>query len=336
MKDADSNNAKNLVRVEGLKTSFFTEAGKVRAVDGVDFEVRAGESLGIVGESGSGKTVTALSLLRLIPDPPGKIEEGRIRFKDTDLLDLTYEQMRSIRGVEIGMIFQEPMTSLNPVFTIRTQLTETLLKHNPEMEKTEAVELSVDMLKRVGISDAERRLKEYPHQYSGGMRQRVMIAMALLNRPSLLIADEPTTALDVTIQAQILDLIQDLMREREGASLILITHDLAVIAETCDRVLVMYGGKIQESADVFDLFEEPLHPYTVGLMQSIPRPGVKTERLTVIPGIIPSIFEMPAGCRFSTRCPRAFGPCAGIEPDLIEVRAGRHVRCHLFTEDRNG
>jgi peptide/nickel transport system ATP-binding protein len=316
-----------ILEVKDLHTSFSVEGRLAWAVSGVSFEVHKGEFLGIVGESGSGKSVTALSVLRLIPDPPGKIAQGQIWFGDKDLLSLSWEKMRDIRGKDIAMIFQEPMTSLNPVFTVGMQVAEAVRQHeglSPAAARARAGEV----LDAVGIPDATRRLDDYPHQFSGGMRQRVMIAMALICRPSLLIADEPTTALDVTIQAQILDLLQEL--QARGTAVMLITHDLAVIAETCQRVLVMYGGKIQEVARVADLFDEPLHPYTQGLLDSIPDRVERGQPMRAIPGNVPSIFDFPKGCKFSSRCPKVFDRCRAEEPELREARPGHYVRCHLL------
>jgi oligopeptide/dipeptide ABC transporter ATP-binding protein len=319
-----------LIEVKGLKTYFDTEAGVAKAVDGVDFNVYEEEILGIVGESGSGKSVTALSITRLIPNPPGRIVAGEIYFKGQNLMDLSYEEMHNIRGNEISMIFQEPMTSLNPVFTIGMQLREVIMKHE-HVSKEEASKRSIQMLELVGIPDARKRLKDYPHQFSGGMRQRVMIAMSLILNPSLLIADEPTTALDVTIQAQILELMLDMKKKHTGAAIILITHDLAVVAETCQRVIVMYGGVIQEKAEALALYEKPLHPYTQGLMGSIPRPDhVEKGRLTAIRGMVPSILELPVGCKFCTRCDQVMAICREKEPELREIETGRWVRCHLY------
>ncbi len=319
-----------LLSIRGLKTYFDTEAGVAKAVDGVDLDVRRGEVLGLVGESGSGKSVTALSVLRLIPDPPGRIVGGEIEYKSQNLLALTWEDMRKIRGREISMIFQEPMTSLNPVFTIGMQVMEVIRQHEA-VSKDEARTRALAILNDVGIPDAERRLAQYPHHLSGGMRQRVMIAMALALNPKLLIADEPTTALDVTIQAQILDLMLKLKDQRPEAAILLITHNMAVVAETCDRVAVMYGGKIQEIAPVERLFANPLHPYTQGLLESIPRvDGERPRRLKVVPGTVPSILDMPAGCKFVTRCPKRFEPCATHEPPLLEIEPDHFVRCHLF------
>ncbi|MCB9687563.1 MAG: ABC transporter ATP-binding protein [Alphaproteobacteria bacterium] len=315
-----------LLEVRGLQTHFHVEKVIARAVAGVDFHVDAGEFLGIVGESGSGKSVTALSVLRLIPDPPGRIAAGEVLFKGRDLLKLSWEEIRAIRGRDIAMIFQEPMTSLNPVFTIGMQVAESV-QHHEKLDKAQARERAVQVLEAVGIPAARKRLDDYPHQFSGGMRQRVMIAMALICNPSLLIADEPTTALDVTIQAQILDLMQDL-QQKHGTAVMLITHSLAVVAETCQRVLVMYGGRIQEEATVTDLFDQPLHPYTRGLLDSIPDRAVRGQPMRAIPGNVPSIFDFPSGCRFRTRCPIAKERCAAEEPELVD-HGGRKVRCHF-------
>jgi len=320
-----------LIEVKGLKTHFRTEAGLGKAVDGVDFYIKKGEVLGIVGESGSGKSVMALSLIRLIPNPPGEIVAGEVHFQGRDLLKLPIEEMYKIRGREIAMIFQEPMTSLNPVFSIGMQVME-IIRHHNFAQGAGVFDHAVAMLEHVGIPDAAQRMKAYPHQFSGGMRQRVMIAMALACDPALLIADEPTTALDVTIQAQILDLMLKLQERRKEAAVMIITHDLAVIAETCQRVIVMYGGMIQETADVGPLFEEPLHPYTLGLLKSLPRPDIQTQhRLYTIPGIVPSIIDLPPGCKFANRCEKVKSICNRVEPRLEEVSPGRMVRCHLFS-----
>lgn len=320
-----------LVEVKNLQTYFNIEGTWAKAVDGVSFDIYKGEVLGIVGESGSGKSVTALSLMKLIPDPPGRIMGGEILFKGKDIVKLSYEEMYSIRGSEIAMIFQEPMTSLNPVFKIGMQIAEVIQAHT-KCDATEAMKRAVDMLRAVGIPDPEKRINDYPHQFSGGMRQRVMIAIALACNPSVLIADEPTTALDVTIQAQILDLMMELKQRREEAAIVLITHDLAVVAEMCQRVIVMYGGKIQEVASVEELFATPMHPYTRGLMASIPRPNKATkgqERLTAIPGNVPSIMNLPSGCKFCTRCTEKIDRCELEEPPLREVAQHHFVRCHL-------
>lgn len=320
-----------LLQVIDLKTYFNIEGTWAKAVDGVTFDILKGEVLGIVGESGSGKSVTALSLMKLIPDPPGRITGGQILFKGRDIVQLSYEDMYQIRGSEIAMIFQEPMTSLNPTFPIGMQIAEVIQTHE-KVTKKEARLRAIDMLKSVGIPDPEKRLNDYPHQFSGGMRQRVMIAIALSCNPSVLIADEPTTALDVTIQAQILELMLLLKERRKEAAIVLITHDLAVVAEMCHRVIVMYGGKIQEIASVEDLFDSPLHPYTVGLLESIPKPAHERNehhRLKAIPGNVPSIMNLPVGCKFSTRCPVKIDICDSQEPPLREVLPGHHVRCHL-------
>jgi oligopeptide/dipeptide ABC transporter ATP-binding protein len=323
---------KELLKVENLKTYFMIEDKKAKAVDGLDFCVFEGEFFGIVGESGSGKSVTALSILRLIPDPPGKISSGKIFFGERDLLSLSWEEMRKIRGDEISMIFQEPMTSLNPVFTVGVQIIEPLMIHR-NLSKKEAREEAIKMLKKVGIPSPEMRVDDYPHQFSGGMRQRAMIAIALSCNPSLLIADEPTTALDVTVQAQILELMTEIKNKRRESAIILITHDLAVIAETCDRVMVMYCGKIQEVASTTTLFENPLHPYTKGLMDSIPSLGKKKKRLTTIPGNVPGILHFPPGCPFHTRCKYKMPICEKVVPELLEVEKGHLVRCHLYKKE---
>ena len=324
-----NDNSAPLLRVRDLRTYFHTEAGIARAVDGVSFDIFPGEVIGLVGESGSGKSVTALSILRLVPDPPGKIVGGSIHFRGRDLLQLPWEEIRHVRGKEISMIFQEPMTSLNPVFTIGMQLEEAVLSHE-RVSKHEARRRSIEMLELVGIPDPASRLNDHPHQFSGGMRQRVMIAMALACDPALLIADEPTTALDVTIQAQILELMLRIKDQRQDAAILLITHNLAVVAETCHRVIVMYGGKVQEIAPVRELFRNPLHPYTRGLLGSLPAiEGDKLRRLPAIPGNVPSILELPAGCKFETRCPDRFEKCVLVEPDLVEHSPGHWARCHL-------
>ena len=318
-----------LIEIKDLHTHFFTEAGTAKAVDGVSFDIYKGEVLGIVGESGSGKSVTSLSINRLIPNPPGEIVSGEIIYNGVNLLEVSYEEMRNYRGKDISMIFQEPMTSLNPVLQIRVQMNEVIIRHLG-LSDEEATKKSVDMLKAVGIPDPEQRINEYPHQFSGGMRQRVMIAMSLLCNPALLIADEPTTALDVTIQAQILDLMIELKEKRDGAAILLITHDLAVIAETCDRVIVMYGGKIQEISTVKELFKNPLHPYTKALMDSIPKMNQKVDRLKALKGMVPSILDMGDGCKLCSRFDPEDCACGGTgeEPALIEPSPGHFVRCN--------
>jgi len=322
-----------LLEVENLQTHFRTPDGVNRAVDGVSFSVNEGETLAIVGESGCGKSVTAMSILRLIPEPPGKIA-GSIRFMDQDLLTLSEKQMRSIRGNAISMIFQEPMTSLNPVLTIGRQLRETLLLHQA-ISSQQANARATEMLELVGISEAPRRLTEYPHQLSGGMRQRVMIAMALACNPRLLIADEPTTALDVTIQAQILDLMADL-KNKIGAAIVLITHDLGVVAEVAERVMVMYAGRKVEEAPVGELFAHPLHPYTQGLLGAVPKLGASlqghTSRLKEIPGLVPSLKQKIKGCVFASRCPLAKEPCHEIAPAMQNKGQGHLVACHFAGE----
>ncbi len=319
-----------LLKVRGLRTYFFTEAGTARAVDGVDLDIGKGEVVGLVGESGSGKSVTALSVLRLIPDPPGRIVSGSITYKGRDLLKMPLEDIRNIRGQEIGMVFQEPMTSLNPVFTIGMQVMEVIQAHE-DCSRGEAFERAVQMLELVGIPEARLRMQDYPHHFSGGMRQRVMIAIAVACGPALLIADEPTTALDVTIQAQILELMLRLKAKQPDAAVLLITHNLAVVAETCQRVVVMYGGKVQEVAPVERLFDAPQHPYTKGLLESLPSvEGPRTARLPAIPGLVPSIHNLPAGCKFCTRCEMKVERCETEEPELIEVAPGHLVRCHLL------
>ncbi len=322
-----------LLEIRDLRTHFSTEGGTARAVDGVSFDIHKNEVLGIVGESGSGKSVTALSIMRLIPNPPGDIVGGSIKMNGVDLLKLPLAEMRKRRGSEIGMIFQEPMTSLNPVYRIGFQVTETILQHEA-VSKQDAFDRGVKMLELVGIPDARKRMNEYPHQFSGGMRQRVMIAMALACNPSLLIADEPTTALDVTIQAQILELMLRLKEERPDSAIVLITHDLAVVAETCRRVIVMYGGKVQEIGTVRQIFNNPLHPYTQGLLESIPRPqrGEVRGRLKAIPGMVPNILHMPPACKFNSRCERATDICYSVEPELVEMEPGHFVRCHLYPQ----
>ena len=324
--------AERLLDVRNLKTYFFTDEGVVRAVDGVDLHIDKAETLGVVGESGCGKSVTALSVMRLIPQPPGRIVDGEIRYNGASLLGLPPAQMRKIRGKEISMIFQEPMTSLNPVFTVGEQIAEAIRLHE-KLGRREAMEKTVEMLKLVHISNPERRVKEYPHQLSGGMRQRVMIAMALSCHPKLLIADEPTTALDVTIQAQILELLNELKAKLRMA-VMLITHDMGVIAETAQRVVVMYAAKVAEEALVVDLFKEPLHPYTQGLLRSIPRidlAATQKRRLETIPGVVPTIKgDVPPGCRFAPRCPHAMAVCTEKDPILKEVKRGHKVACWLY------
>jgi oligopeptide/dipeptide ABC transporter ATP-binding protein len=319
-----------LLRVQSLRTYFHVGGAVARAVDGVSFDIRAGETVGMVGESGCGKSVTALSLLRLV-DPPGRIESGsRIEFEGRDLLSLDDEGIRQIRGNRIAMVFQEPMTALNPVFTIGDQVAEVARVHSSASRKA-AWERAIEMLSLVGIPDPRERAKSYPHQLSGGMRQRVLIAMALVMNPSLLIADEPTTALDVTIQAQILELIAEL-QQRLGLAVLLITHDLGVVAEVTSRVLVMYGGQIVERAPVRELFRNPSHPYTRGLLEAMPRLGRQRERLVVIPGTVPPPTRWPSGCRFRDRCAWAWHRCVDDPPPEYPVSDDHEARCHLVDE----
>ncbi len=321
-----------LLQVRDLKTNFYTDSAVVHAVDGVSFDVRPGEVVGLVGESGCGKSVVSLSIMRLIQYPPGKIEGGNVLFKGRDLLKLSEGEMRRIRGNEIAMIFQEPMTSLNPVYRIGDQIGEAIRLHQG-VDGPASWKKAVEMLKLVGIPRSEEVVRDYPHQLSGGMRQRAMIAMALSCYPSLLIADEPTTALDVTIQAQILELMRDL-RQKINMAIIFITHDLGVIAEMADHVVVMYAGKVVEDAGVGVLFTEPLHPYTVGLIKSKPKVEDEKGVLDFIPGVVPNPLEMPAGCYFNPRCAHAMDICLQEMPPVVEVKPGHRVRCRLFNKDK--
>lgn len=315
--------SEKILEVKGLRTSFFTEEGEVKAVDDVSFDVFKGKTLGIVGESGCGKSVTSLSIMRLIPNPPGRVVGGEILYKGRNLLGFSTEEMRKIRGNEISMIFQEPMTSLNPVFTIGNQICEAIALHQ-DLSKKETRNKAIEMLKLVGIPSPEKRIDDYPHQLSGGMRQRVMIAMALSCNPQVLIADEPTTALDVTIQAQILDLLRDL-QAKVGMGLILITHDLGVVAEMAHEVVVMYAGRVVEQGSVHEIFKNPKMPYTRGLLNSIPTLSkdptgkVKRSRLETIPGIVPNLLHLPKGCRFQERCSFVTDKCKEREPDLRKI-----------------
>jgi peptide/nickel transport system ATP-binding protein len=314
-----------LLQVKNLKTHFFTDAGVLPSVDGISFHINAGETLGIVGESGCGKSVTAMSILRLVPDPPGRIVSGEILFRETDLCKLPLKDLRKIRGNDIAMIFQEPMTSLNPVYTVGNQIIEAIILHqNKEPEQARA--LAIAMLKQVGIPEPETRIDEYPHQMSGGMKQRVMIAMALSCNPALLIADEPTTALDVTIQAQILELLARIQKER-GMAVMLITHDLGVVAEVCQRVVVMYAGRVAETAPTASLFSKPSHPYTLGLMGSLPNRVPRGQRLPTISGSVPSPQNFPTGCRFRNRCQFATDICSTTPPE-VQVAPDHTVFCH--------
>ncbi len=326
---ARANGQAPLLDVRNLKTYFFTEDGVMPAVDGVTFSLRRGGTLGILGESGCGKSVTSLSIMRLVPQPPGRIVGGEVIFEGEDLLRKKESEMRRIRGKEIAMIFQEPMTSLNPVFTVGNQIMEAIMLHQ-RVSKAEARRQAIEMLRLVGIPSPERRVDDYPHQMSGGMRQRVMIAMALSCNPKLLIADEPTTALDVTIQAQILDLMRDLQR-RLGTAVMLITHNMGVIAELVEHVVVMYAGKIVESADVRSIFAMPRHPYTVGLLESVPKLHETRQRLKAIEGVVPSPYNMPKGCRFHPRCELAREICKQLEPPMMQVGPTQRVACWQYT-----
>lgn len=318
--------AEVLLELKELRTYFKTDEGLAKSVDGVSYKILKGKTLGVVGESGCGKSVTAMSILRLIPMPPGQIAGGQILLEGRDLVPISEDEMRKIRGNQIAMIFQEPMTSLNPVYTVGDQIMESIILHQGKT-KAEAREMAIGALGLVGIPAPEKRIDEYPHQMSGGMKQRVMIAMALVCRPKLLIADEPSTALDVTIQAQILDLMRRLQKEL-GMSILLITHDLGVVAEMSDHVAVMYGGKVVEYADVTSLFEHPKHPYTIGLFNSLPSLGPRKDRLDTIPGMVPKPQDFPSGCRFRNRCPLAEKLCE-TEPPLKELSPGHTVACHV-------
>jgi len=320
-----------LLDVRDLATHFFTRQGRLPAVDGVSFAIEAGETVALVGESGCGKSVTAASILRLVPDPPGRFVGGEIRFEGRDLLKLPADEMRALRGNRIGMVFQEPMTSLNPVFTIGDQIAEVIREHQ-KLSRAAAYARVAELLNLVRIPDPHRLIRDYPHRLSGGMRQRAMIAMAIACEPALLIADEPTTALDVTTQAQILELLDDL-KQRLGMAMLLITHDLGVVAQTAQRVLIMYAGRVVEEASVNDLFDEPLHPYTRGLLQSLPRPNAEVDAagrprpLLEIPGTVPSLAALPAGCRFAPRCPYALDACRHGDLPLRLFSGGRAAAC---------
>ena len=323
---------KAILQVKDLQTTFFTDSGEIPAVDHIDFHVKEGEVLGIVGESGCGKSVTSLSIMGLVPSPPGKIVGGEILFEDKDLLKMSERQMRRVRGNDIAMIFQEPMTSLNPLFTIGNQMMEAVLIHEKKWSKKQAMERAIEMLQLVGLPRASDMMKDYPHQLSGGMRQRVMIAMALVCNPKVLIADEPTTALDVTIQAQILKLMKEL-NTRLNTAVLLITHDLGVVAETCERVIVMYSGQIIEEASVKTIFDNPQHPYTKGLIQSVPDMRYKKDRLYSIAGNVPRPGTVQQGCRFAARCEFAFDRCHEESPELYETSDGHQTRCFLYDEE---
>ncbi|SCX91265.1 ABC transporter ATP-binding protein [Alkaliphilus peptidifermentans] len=325
-------NNEKLLEINNLHTYFFTQDGMVPAVEGVSFHIKKGETLCVVGESGCGKSVTAMSILKLIPVPPGRYVDGEILFNGENILNKSDEEMRKIRGNDISMIFQEPMTSLNPVYTVGDQIAEAVVLHQ-KLNRSDAMKVAIEMLKKVGIPLPEKRVKEYPHQLSGGMRQRVMIAMALSCNPMLLIADEPTTALDVTVQAQILDLMRK-MKKDSNASILFITHDLGVVAEMADRVVVMYAGKIVEQGRVEEIFNEPKHPYTIGLLKSIPQiDGRRKVDLHVIEGMVPSLYNLPKGCRFNPRCKFAMDICLEKEPSLMNLgHEERQCACWLISE----
>jgi peptide/nickel transport system ATP-binding protein/oligopeptide transport system ATP-binding protein len=322
-----------LLKIESLKTYFYTYEGVVKAVNGVSLKINKGETLGLVGESGCGKSITALSIIRLIQSPPGKIIEGKIIFQGKDLLKLNNKQIRNIRGKKISMIFQEPMTSLDPMFTIGQEISETIKLHQG-LDKEQLRLKTIESLKSVGFPDPEKRINNYPHELSGGMRQRAMIAMALSCNPDLLIADEPTTALDVTIQAQILKLIKDL-KIKHQMSVLLITHDLGVIANNCDKVALMYAGYIVEYSDVHNFFKNPLHPYAKGLLKSMPRLDINVKKLEIIKGMVPNLLEVPNGCPFNPRCKYCFDKCIKKLPDLFKIDKNHFVRCWLFGDKNN-
>lgn len=324
------NNNQSLLQIRGLKTHFFTKRGEVPAVDGVDIDIAKGKIVGIVGESGCGKSVTAMSIMRLVQSP-GKIVEGQILFNGEDLVQKSMKEISEIRGRDISMIFQEPMTSLNPVYTCGHQVSEAILLHQ-NVSKEEAKERTIEIFRQVGIPEPEKRFGSYPHQLSGGLRQRVMIGMAMVCNPQLMIADEPTTALDVTIEAQILHLMRGLQKER-GTSIIMITHNLGVVAELCDEVYVMYAGKIMEHANVYELFRNPSHPYTYGLLNSIPDTKGTKERLYTIRGMVPNLLKLPQGCRFAPRCDKAMKICTMREPDIQQIGDGHEARCFLFDKE---
>lgn len=317
--------SKEVLRINGLKTQFFTSQGVVPAVDGVDIVVHEGETVGVVGESGCGKSMTAMSIMQLLQHP-GRIVEGEILLGEDDLVKFNKKQMCDVRGDRISMIFQEPMTSLNPVYTIGKQVVEAICQHQKDISKEEAKQIAIDTFRKIGIPEPEKRFNAYPHQLSGGLRQRVMIGMALVCNPELMIADEPTTALDVTIEAQILYLMKELQKEK-GTSIIMITHNLGVVAESCDYVYVMYAGKIMEQANVYDIFEKPTHPYTYGLLNSIPKVTYTKDHLFTIRGLVPNLLSLPKGCRFCTRCDQAMKICEEFEPDLYDLGDGHKVRC---------
>lgn len=323
-----------VLEVKNLQTYFYSSEGVAKAVDGVSFTLQKGETLGIVGESGCGKSMTSLSLLRLVPSPPGKIINGEILLNNTDILKLSDEELRKIRGNKISMIFQEPMTSLNPVLSVGEQIAESIRLHQG-LSRKEAWQKAVDMIRLVGIPAPEKRAKQEPYQLSGGMRQRIMIAMALACTPDVLIADEPTTALDVTIQAQIIDIIQNLQKQL-GMSILFITHDLGVVAEICDKIAVMYAGQVVEEGTTDSLFEKPLHPYTNGLIQSLPKLYEDQEELSTIQGTVPSPYHYPSGCRYAERCPFATELCREKQPELLTIEPEKKVRCWIYSKEWQG
>jgi len=318
------------LEIKGLKTHFFTRRGVVPAVDGIDVVIKQGQVIGMVGESGCGKSITALSVMQLV-EKPGRVVEGSILLKGENLLEKSKEEMLSIKGNKISMIFQEPMTSLNPVTTVGKQVEEAIIIHK-KGSHAQAKEMVIDMFQQVGIPEAEKRYKAYPHQLSGGLRQRIMIAMAMVCQPVLMIADEPTTALDVTIEAQILRLMRN-MQQKLGTAIMLITHNLGIVAELCEYVYIMYAGKIMEQANIFEIFANPMHPYTFGLLNSIPKITEEKDRLYAIRGVVPNLLALPRGCRFCPRCDKAMNICAIKEPELHETGEGHKVRCHLFDRE---
>lgn len=324
-------NNDTIFQIRGLKTQFFTSKGIVPAVDGVDITVKKGEAVGLVGESGCGKSMTAMSVMQLLKYP-GRVVEGEILLDGEDLLKKTKREMDDIRGNKVSMIFQEPMTSLNPVYTIGKQVSEAILTHETNVSKEEAKQRAIEIFRKVGIPEPEKRYSVYPHQLSGGLRQRVMIGMAMVCNPQLMIADEPTTALDVTIEAQILYLMNQLQKE-QGTAIVMITHNLGVVAESCDYVYVMYAGKIMEEAPVRELFKNPMHPYTYGLMNSIPKMTETKEHLYTIKGLVPNLLHLPQGCRFCPRCDKAMKICTMYQPDLYETDDGHKVRCFLYNKE---
>ncbi|MBQ6662005.1 MAG: ABC transporter ATP-binding protein [Firmicutes bacterium] len=320
-----------VLKIRNLKTQFFTSKGIVPAVDGVDITVKAGEAVGLVGESGCGKSMTAMSVMQLI-EHPGRVVAGTIELEGENLLDKTKREMDDIRGNKISMIFQEPMTSLNPVYPIGKQVMEAILTHNKNVRLAEAKERTIEIFRKVGIPEPEKRFSTYPHQLSGGLRQRVMIGMAMVCEPTLMIADEPTTALDVTIEAQILFLMKELQKDL-GTAIIMITHNLGIVAESCDYVYVMYAGKIMEEANVHEIFKNPQHPYTYGLLNSIPKVTETKEHLFTIRGLVPNLLALPKGCRFCTRCDHAMKICTEFQPDLYDIGGGHKVRCFLASKE---